>query len=186
MEYPKRKHPRLASLDYSAPNIYFLTLCTRDRNRCLSRIVGRGLDPAVPRPPDHEPYLSAASCKLELTPWGKIAEQDLLDLPRHFDGVTILQYVIMPDHIHILLQLDAAGWAAGSRPRPTKPPNRERPRPAVPTMIGQYKSGVSRRCGHALWQNSYYDHVVRNEAELLEIRRYIENNPLQWLLDGKA
>ena len=53
-------------------------------------------------------------------------------------------------------------------------------------MIGQYKSGVSRRCGRALWQTSYYDHVVRNEAELLEIRRYIENNPLQWLLDGKT
>ena len=48
MDYPKRKNPRLAAFDYSAPNIYFLTLCTRGRSRCLSRIVGRGLDPAVP------------------------------------------------------------------------------------------------------------------------------------------
>ena len=47
MDYPKRKNPRLAAFDYSAPNIYFLTLCTRGRNRCLSRIVGRGLDPAA-------------------------------------------------------------------------------------------------------------------------------------------
>ncbi len=184
MDYPKRKHPRLAAFDYSAPNIYFLTLCTRGRSRCLSRIVGRGLDPAVPRPGSRDP--SAVGYALELTPFGRIAEQDLLDLPRHFDGVTVLQYVIMPDHIHILLQLDAAGPAAGSRSRPTEPPDQGRPRPAVPTMIGQYKSGVSRRCGRALWQPSYYDHVVRNEAELLEIRRYIENNPLQWLLDGKA
>ena len=91
----------------------------------------------------------------------------------------------MPDHIHILLQLDAAGPAAGYDPALRKT-GTGRPRPAVPTMIGQYKSGVSRRCGRALWQPSYYDHVVRNEAELLEIRRYIENNPLQWLLDGKA
>ena len=129
MDYPKRKNPRLAAFDYSAPNIYFLTLCTRGRNRCLSRIVGRGLDPAVPRPGSRDP--SAVGYALELTPFGRIAEQDLLDLPRHFDGVTVLQYVIMPDHIHILLQLDAAGSAAGSRPRPTKPPDQGRPRPAV-------------------------------------------------------
>ena len=54
MDYPKRKNPRLAAFDYSAPNIYFLTLCTRGRNRCLSRIVGRGLEQssaAVTLPP---------------------------------------------------------------------------------------------------------------------------------------
>ena len=116
MDYPKRKNPRLAAFDYSAPNVYFLTLCTRGRNRCLSRIVGRGLDPAVPRPGSRDP--SAVGYALELTPFGRIAEQDLLDLPRHFDGVTVLQYVIMPDHIHILLQLDAAGPEREAKPRP--------------------------------------------------------------------
>ena len=110
-----------------------------------------------------------------MTPFGRIAEQDLLDLPRHFDGVTVLQYVIMPDHIHILLQLGCCRTGGGVKTPPLQSPRiRGRPRPAVPTMIGQYKSGVSRRCGRALWQTSYYDHVVRNEAELLEIRRYIE------------
>ena len=88
MDYPKRKNPRLAAFDYSAPNIYFLTLCTRGRSRCLSRIVGRGLDPAVPRPGSRAP--STVGYALELTPFGRIAEQDLLDLPRHFDGVTVL------------------------------------------------------------------------------------------------
>ena len=175
MEYPERKNPRLPSFDYAAPNVYFLTLCTKDRIRCLSRIVGRGLDPAVPtaRQPDPAPVAAAAPpCTLELTPWGRIAEQDLLALPRHFVGVELLQYVVMPDHLHILLQLTET--AAGSRPRPT-----------VSTIVGQYKSGVSRRCKQALWQASYYDRVVRDEIELLEIQRYIENNPLQWLLDGK-
>ena len=106
-KYLKRKNPRLATFDYTTPTVYFLTLCTKNRERCLSRIVGRGLDPAV-------------RYEMELTPYGNIAEQDLLALPRHFTGVTVLQYSIMPDHIHILLQLDATGTAAGSRPRPTE------------------------------------------------------------------
>lgn len=161
MELPKRKHTRLPRFDYSVPGIYFLTLCTKNRSRCLSQIVGRGLDPAV-------------RYAMELTPYGNIAEQDLLALPDRFAGITVLQYVVMPDHLHILLQLHAAD-AAGSRPRPT-----------VPTIIGQYKAGVSRKCKCALWQASYYDHVVRSEQELLEIQRYIENNPLQWVLDGKV
>ena len=161
MELPKRKHPRLPHLDYSAANVYFLTLCTKNRSRCLARIVGRGLDPAV-------------TAALELTPYGNIAEQDLLALPRHFAGVELLQYVIMPDHLHILLQLQEVA-AAGSRPRPT-----------IPTLIGQYKAGVSRKCKRSLWQASFYDHVVRCEQELLEIQRYIENNPRKWVLDGKA
>ena len=161
MNEPQRKHPRLPQFDYSAPNVYFLTLCTKNRRRCLAQIVGRGLDPAV-------------RYTLELTPYGNIAEQDLLALPHHFEGVELLHYVVMPDHLHILLQLHPAS-AAGSRPRPT-----------VPTLVGQYKAGVSRKCRCALWQTSYYDHVVRNEQELLEIWRYIDNNPLQWVLDGKV
>ena len=179
MEYPKRKNPRLGTFDYTTPTVYFLTLCTKNRERCLSRIVGRGLDPAV-------------RYEMELTPYGNIAEQDLLAISRHFFGVTVLQYIIMPDHVHILLQLDAA---AGSRPRPTDATETERQpgkeardnaRLGVPVIIGQYKSGVSRKCKRALWQASYYDRVVRSEQELLEIQRYMENNPYQWVLDGKV
>ena len=181
-KYLKRKNPRLTTFDYTTPTVYFLTLCTKNRERCLSKIVGRGLDPAV-------------RYEMELTPYGNIAEQDLLALPRHFTGVTVLQYSIMPDHIHILLQLDAAGTAAGSRPRPTDATETERQpgttagdksRPGIPVIIGQYKSGVSRKCKRALWQTSYYDRVVRSEQELLEIQRYMENNPYQWVLDGKV
>ena len=213
MEQPKRKHTRLPRYDYSEPGVYFLTLCTKNRSRCLSKIVGRGLDPAVqssgspacsgerqrfaagrnPRPAENrenapvgrglDPAVQSSGSpeiyypvgyELELTPYGMIVEQELLALPRRYDAVELLQYVVMPDHLHILLQL-AATPAAGRNPRP-----------AVPTMIGLYKAGVSRKCKRALWQTSYYDHVVRCEQELLEIQRYIENNPLQWVLDGKA
>ncbi|HIZ47689.1 MAG TPA: transposase [Candidatus Gemmiger excrementavium] len=253
MEQPKRKHTRLPRYDYSEPGVYFLTLCTKNRSRCLSKIVGRGLDPAVqrpgspacsgerqrfaaginprptknrenalvgrgldpaaqssgspacsgerqrfaagmnPRPTENrenalvgrglDPAVQSSGSpeiyypvgyELELTPYGMIVEQELLALPRRYDAVELLQYVVMPDHLHILLQL-AATPTAGRNPRP-----------AVPTMIGLYKAGVSRKCKRALWQTSYYDHVVRCEQELLEIQRYIENNPLQWVLDGKA
>ena len=105
-----RKWPRLAQYDYAAHGVYFLTLCTKDREKLLSRIVGSGLDPSL-------------RAELSLTPYGMIAEHDLLEIPRHFPDAEILNYVIMPDHIHILLALGCGSSKEGSRPLPTN--NRE-------------------------------------------------------------
>ena len=162
-EWAKRKLPRLQSFDYASQCAYFITICTQNREPCLSRIVGRGLDPSV-------------HAEVTLTPYGSIAEHDLLAIPRHFPDVEILNYAIMPDHLHILLALGCREVAAeGSRPLPT-----------IPTIIGQYKSGVSRKCKRPLWQQSYHDHVIRNRHDFEEIWSYIDHNPLQWVLDGKA
>ena len=87
-----RKWTRLPQFDYGTNGVYFITICTRQREKLLSSIVGRGLDPSL-------------QAELTLTPYGVIAEKDLLEIPEHFPDVQILNYVIMPDHLHILFSL---------------------------------------------------------------------------------
>ena len=103
-ELPKRKHPRLENYDYSSAGAYFVTICTQNRRCVLSRIVGRGLAPAI-------------TSGIEYTLFGKIAEEQLLLLEKRYPCLTVEQYSIMPNHIHAILIL--ANEAAGASPRPT-------------------------------------------------------------------
>ena len=156
--FPQRKHPRLDYYDYSAPGAYFVTICTQDRRCLLSHIVGRGLAPA----------------EIQLTECGQIAGTQLLLLEERYPVLRIDRYVIMPNHIHIILILDAS---AGASPRPT-----------VPEIICAYKSITTRECKKVcpidkLFQTSFYEHVIRGQADYDEIATYIDNNPKQWQLD---
>lgn len=124
---PKRKTPHLKNYDYGKSGVYFVTICTENRRQLLShivrtdstavnetnslRLVGEGL---VPPENDgfeqtislqNEPASFANNYKVILTSIGKIAEDQILDLEKRFCNVKIKSYVIMPDHIHILVNL---------------------------------------------------------------------------------
>ena len=95
-------------------------------------------------------------------------------LEERYPVLRIDRYVIMPNHIHIILILDAS---AGASPRPT-----------VPEIICAYKSITTRECKKVrpidkLFQTSFYEHVIRGQADYDEIATYIDNNPKQWELD---
>lgn len=90
----KRKTNRLAEYDYSQNGAYFITICTEGRASLLSIIIG-----------DDD------SLTVELTEYGKIAEEELLNLQQRYCNLKIENYVIMPNHIHILLCLENAGGA---------------------------------------------------------------------------
>lgn len=155
---PKRKHPRLKEYDYSLPGAYFITVCTCHRRCILSHVVGRGLAPA----------------ETELTALGMIAREQLAALEERFPSVEITDYVIMPNHIHLLLTLKEA---AGASPHPT-----------VSSVIGAYKSLTARLCKQAssvekVFQSSFHDHVIRSEEDLRAAREYIAHNPARWRED---
>ena len=158
-ELPKRRHPRLKRYDYSLNASYFITICTFEKKKLLSDvIVGRGLAPAV----------------TVLTDVGRIVETELLDLPYRFCDLIIEKYVIMPNHLHVILTLNAS---AGASPRPT-----------VMDIVCAFKSLSTRKCKQALsidklWQTSFYDHIIRNENDYRNIWNYIENNPAHWAED---
>ena len=58
--------------------------------------------------------------------------------------------------------------------------------PTVPRIISAYKASVSREAGFAVWQRSFYDHIIRNRSDFEQIWQYIDKNPLNWLLQGKT
>ncbi len=109
---------------------------------------------------------------LDLSDYGNIAENDLKNLPRHFPHIILDKYIIMPNHIHAIIIINKADGIELSRPLPP-----------LSTVIGLYKSGVSRKIGLPIWQKSFHDHIIRNEKVYQEIWEYIDTNPLKWELD---
>ena len=73
--FPKRKHPRLKNFEYNTSGIYFITICAQDRKPLFSH-VGRGLAPAE-------------KTSIDLSPYGKIIEEELLSLQKRFSCITI-------------------------------------------------------------------------------------------------
>ena len=159
---PKRKHPRLDNYDYSSAGAYFVTICTRNRRCLLSRVVGRGLAPAETN-------------GIAYTAFGEIAEKQLFLLEDRYPYLSVDKYVIMPNHIHVIMILN--GEAAGASPRPT-----------VTDIVCAYKSLTMRECKKngfegKLFQTSFYEHIVRDRKDYEEIAKYIYENPLHWYYD---
>ena len=139
-----RKSPRLKEYDYSSPGYYFVTICTQDKV-CLFGNPG------------------------QLNSAGVIAEKGILEIEKHFKNVKVDKYVVMPNHVHMILALEK-----GSAP--------------VPEIIGQYKSVVTREIHKrqwkgAVWQASFHDHIIRNQTAYEKIWLYIDANPVNWQKD---
>lgn len=157
-----RKQIRLKDYDYSQNGCYFITICTADKRPTLSKIVEVPIAADTPRPKETTDFVP------ELSPTGKIADDAIRAIPNHYVGVFVDSYVIMPNHIHLLLRLE----------------RNDEPVAAVPEIIRQLKGYVAKRCGKAVWQKSYYEHVIRSEPEYREILQYINENPAKWCEDS--
>ena len=53
--------------------------------------------------------------------------------------------------------------------------------PTISTVVQMMKGAVSKMAGFPLWQKGFYDHVIRNEKDYLDIWNYIEGNPSRWV-----
>ncbi len=156
MELRKRKQNRLRDFDYSQPGAYFITICTADRKNLFWQDVG-----AIINRPESP----------ALTEYGKIVAQAIRDIPKYYDAVSVDSYVIMPNHIHLLLQIN------------TDEDGRLITAPTISTVVRQVKRVASKQVGVSLWQKGFYDHVVRSEHDYQEIWEYIRDNPVKWLED---
>lgn len=151
-----RKPTRLRKYDYSKNGVYFITLCTEKRANILSDIVG-GDALGAPR--------------VQLSQIGKIVEKHILTT-NHIQGVSVDAYVIMPNHIHMLLRISENGSPRASTPTAI-----------VPRAIAALKRFVHMEVGFKIFQRSYHDHIIRDEQDYLNHLEYIKNNPLKWTLD---
>ena len=138
---PQRKNIRLKYYDYSTPGLYFVTICIKNRREILGHIKYNDI---------------------KLTKEGYIARKNIKKI---FEGITIDEYVIMPNHIHMLISLDGQNEVTLSR------------------IIKQYKGVVTKQIGYSIWQKLYYEHVIRNEKEYYIVKEYIRNNIINWEKD---
>ena len=159
--FPRRKHPRLKDFNYDVSGAYFITICAQGRKPIFSR-VGRGLAPA------DEPIIN-------LTSFGKIVEEELFSLNKRFSCITLDRFVIMPNHIHVILFYDEN--AAGASPRPT-----------IMDAVCAFKSLATKRCKkispiEKVFQTSFFEHIIRDGEDYKNHVRYIFENPCKWQED---
>jgi len=158
-ELPKRSPLRLKEFDYSTSGAYFITICTKDRRNILSTVVGEGSP--LPR----------LSC------YGKIVDVWIQKISEKYREIFVDSYIIMPNHIHLLLSVSNDG-------------GRGDPSPTVNAAMGWLKYQVTKElnkmrgtAGEKIFQRSFFDHIVRNRDDYNEIYKYISENPIRWKCD---
>ncbi len=132
-----------------------MTICTENKKCLLGTVVGE--DIILPH------------YRVQLSRYGKIVDNAIRNISAHYENITVDKYVVMPNHVHLILMFENSGRIISA--------------PTLSTVIGQMKRYASKEAGISLWQRSYHDHIIRNEKDYLEIYRYIENNPARWAED---
>lgn len=157
MELPERKRNRLKNYNYSSCGAYFVTICTDKRRKTLCDIVGDGFP--VPKEA------------------GAIADRYIQEIPVRYPTTHVNRYVIMPNHIHLLLSIEARNGTGN-------------PSPTVGNIVGWYKYQVTKEVnertgtiGRKVFQRSFHDHVIRGDKDYQRIWNYIAGNPLRWAED---
>ena len=171
----KRKSIRLPGYDYSSPGAYFVTVCTHERRCILSEIA---VGAAISRPQD-------AGAAVRLTAYGEIVDLAILAIPAVYPRISIDKYVIMPNHVHLLLSIhcDDSGRILSAPTEDNEDSGRQIAAPTLGTVVGQMKRRASKQAGKPLWQKSFHEHVIRSEEDYRQIWEYIENNPARWAED---
>jgi len=163
-----RRSIRLKGYDYALSGAYFVTLNTQHGEHLFGEIV------------DGE---------MQLNEYGEIVQACWDETPAHFARVELDAFVVMPNHVHLIVILtdDASRGTACRAPTPTF----GKPIPdSLPTIIRSFKSAITKRInelrdtpGAPVWQRNYYEHVIHDERELDAVRRYVVNNPATWNKD---
>ena len=158
----RRRSIRLKDYDYAQAGMYFVTICVQHR-LCVLCEIRDGVR--------------------ELSPAGLMVEQKWLDVPCRFPVTELGPFVIMPNHIHGVIMINA--------PHPDETPIEEK-QVSLGSVIHWFKTGTTydyitgvKHHGwpsfdQRLWQRNYWEHIVRNEKDFERIARYIEGNPASW------
>lgn len=165
----QRKPLRLREYDYSQSGYYFITICTQNRACLFGKIIND---------------------EMNLNEQGKIAQEEWHKTAMIRKNITLDVFIVMPNHIHGIIVIDDETRRGTAR---RALPNRRfgfSQSNTIPTIIGAYKSAVTKRINQmqgfssrSVWQRNYYEHIIRNEKSLEEIRDYIIYNPLNWEKD---
>lgn len=189
----KRLSIRLAGYDYSQAGLYFVTICTKDR-QCLFGAIENG--------------------QMILNETGKIANDCWLAIPEHFPHAVLHEYIIMPNHVHGIVELtgDEKNTVGANNHSPLMGSGRaeynpslnetgakdfsplhavefKSPSKTIGSIVRGFKIGVTKwgrqhTNVYAIWQRNYYEHIIRTPASHEKIVDYIIHNPANWKDDS--
>ena len=187
MNFDPQKHHRrpirLKEYDYSQPGWYFITLCTNNREMLFGDVIAG---------------------KMVLNDAGVFTTECWRDIPRHYPDVCLDEFIIMPNHVHGIINIsendeNRNAGAKNVRVKNVRVQNFEplqnhgnKYQKIIPRSIGSiirgFKIGVTKWFRqntdiYTVWQRNYYEHIIRNEPELNRIRQYIIENQIQWQND---
>lgn len=194
----KRKRNRMQGFDYSSDNLYFVTICVKDRVCCLGVVVDvvTGRDLSV-RDID-ESNIDELNIimnsdefinKIELNEFGKIVKNQIEWLAGQYKYVDVHNFVIMPNHVHMIIEIDKKKLTVGTaRELSVQVQDKEIKIKSLSSLIGAFKTTSSKmihQVGFAdfAWQRSFHDHIIRNEKSYQNISNYIDLNPEKWMTD---
>ena len=152
-----RKRNRFQDYDYSRNGVYFITICTKDKNEYFGR---------------------CQNGKIFLNELGNLAQRFWQEIPEHYDKILIDEFIVMPNHIHGILLIGNDNVIL----REIKSSNYGQ----LSKIVKSYKEILTKTIRDRYtdcefgWQRSFYDHVIHNCQELGKIREYIKFNPIKW------
>ncbi|MEX2431192.1 MAG: transposase [Dehalococcoidia bacterium] len=173
MAYDPDKHHRrsirLRGYDYGSAGAYSITVVTQERACLFGDVVNGEMKP------NH---------------LGDIVQACWEDLPAHYPHAALDAFTLMPNHVHGIIVL-SVGLGVLDGTRSTREGRASRGH-GVPEVLRAFKAFSARRIneargmeGTSVWQRNYYEHVIRDDAEVQATRQYIADNPLQWALDAE-
>jgi len=186
---PNRRSIRLKHYDYSQPGLYFITICTQNKENLFGKI---------------------ENGKMILNDAGTMVNRIWLEIPTIFANTRLHQYIVMPNHFHAIVEITFSTVGAESISALFVKPECQSNLGAdiesradiesAPTVVGvslpkivqtfkryttieyikMVKQNILPRFEKRIWQRNYYEHIIRNEKSYLEIAEYIISNPLKW------
>ena len=165
-ELPNRKPNRLRGHDYSQSGLYFITVCTKNREELFGFIKDN---------------------QMVLNEYGNIVNQEIEIIPVIRNECVVHEFVVMPNHIHLVVEIKITETQRDDCHRPLRKPTEtqrddcHRPlQRAIANMVQGLKGAITRRIGFSPWQRNYHDHIIRNDKDYIRIAEYIINNPARW------
>ena len=169
----ERKRNRMRGFDYSRSGSYFVTICVRDHREVFGEI--------------HEGQLT-------LNDYGKLVEKHWLEIPSHYQNVQLDEFIVMPNHVHGIIVIannanHGIGKFVGTEQCSVPVTGMNKRTGLLSTAIKSFKEKCLKQIRNNpdscdfQWQRSFYDHIIRDEQSLNNIRQYIRDNPRLWTLD---
>ena len=154
-----RKHIRLTGYDYSQNGAYFITFCVKDRQEILGKVV---------------PHNDSGELFVDLSACGDVVRKEIEDTHTYYSGITVEKYCIMPNHVHLIVVISMDDTVSTA----TNAANA-----LIPRVVTMIKKKTNKAAGFDIWQSSFHDRIIRDEAEYLGIWQYIDSNPSLWADD---